>query len=68
MLGSLERAIISHWATYVQSSKLLLALASTVIFSFESHETHDHILLPDGSGSLQAHLYECLIPGFVNGR
>jgi hypothetical protein len=34
--------------------KLLLALASTVILGSESHETHDHILLSDGSGGLQA--------------
>jgi hypothetical protein len=34
-------------------SKLLLALASTVILGSDSHGTHDHILLPDGSGSLQ---------------
>jgi hypothetical protein len=37
----------------VQSSKLLMGLASTVILSSESHKTHDHILLSDGSGSLQ---------------
>jgi hypothetical protein len=31
---------------------LLLALASTVSPDSESHETHDDILLPNGSGSL----------------
>jgi hypothetical protein len=31
---------------------LLLALASTVTLGSESHGTHDHILLSDGSGSL----------------
>jgi hypothetical protein len=36
-----------------QSSKLLLAIASTGIHGSESHGTHDHILLSDGSGSLQ---------------
>jgi hypothetical protein len=35
------------------SSKLLLALASTAILGSESHGTHDHILLSDGSGRLQ---------------
>jgi hypothetical protein len=35
------------------TAKLLLALASTAIIGFESHGTHDHILLSDGSGSLQ---------------
>jgi hypothetical protein len=35
------------------TAKLLLALASTVILGSESHETHDHTLLSDGSGSLQ---------------
>jgi hypothetical protein len=33
------------------SSKLLLALASTVILGFESRGTHDHILLPRVSES-----------------
>jgi hypothetical protein len=36
------------------TAKLLLALASTVILGSESHRTHDHILLSDGSGSLQS--------------
>jgi hypothetical protein len=36
------------------TSKLLLTLDSTVILGSESHETHDHILLSDRSGSLQA--------------
>jgi hypothetical protein len=31
----------------------VVTLASTVILGSESHGTHDHILLPDGSGSLQ---------------
>jgi hypothetical protein len=34
-------------------AKLLLALSSTVILDSESHGTHGHILLSDGSGSLQ---------------
>jgi hypothetical protein len=38
-----------YWLT----AKLLLGLASTVILGSESHRTHDQILLPDGSGSLQ---------------
>jgi hypothetical protein len=33
------------------TSKLLLALASTVILGSEFHETHDHILLSHVSGS-----------------
>jgi hypothetical protein len=33
--------------------KLLLVLASAVILGSESHGTHDHILISDGSGSLQ---------------
>jgi hypothetical protein len=32
------------------TAKLLLALAITVILGFESHGTHDHISLSDGSG------------------
>jgi hypothetical protein len=32
----------------------MLALASTVIVDSESHVTHVHILLSDGSESLQA--------------
>jgi hypothetical protein len=39
------------------TAKLLLALASTIIFGSESHETHDHILLSGGSASLQANIY-----------
>jgi hypothetical protein len=31
---------------------LLLTLASTVVLGSESYGTHDHILLSDGSGSL----------------
>jgi hypothetical protein len=34
-------------------AKFLLTFASTVIFGSEYHETHDHILLSDGSRSLQ---------------
>jgi hypothetical protein len=34
-------------------AKLLLTFASTVILGCEFHGTHDHILLSDGSGSLQ---------------
>jgi hypothetical protein len=33
-------------------ANFLLVLASTVILGSESHGTHDHILLSDGSGSL----------------
>jgi hypothetical protein len=40
----------------VQSSKFLLALASTVILGPEFYGSHDRILLSDGSGSLQAAL------------
>jgi hypothetical protein len=35
------------------TAKLLMALASTVILGSETHRTHAHILLSDGSGSLQ---------------
>jgi hypothetical protein len=35
------------------TAKLLLALASTVIFCSVSHWTYDRILFYDGSGSLQ---------------
>jgi hypothetical protein len=41
----------------VQPIKLLLALASTLIRGSESHGTHDHVLLSDGSGSLQTPNY-----------
>jgi hypothetical protein len=37
----------------IGSGKSLLALASTVILGSESHGTHDHTFLSDGSGSLQ---------------
>jgi hypothetical protein len=37
----------------MHSSKLLYALASTMILGSESYGTHDHILLSDGSESLQ---------------
>jgi hypothetical protein len=66
------RACLSAIRGYtVQSGKLLLALASTVILGSESHGTPDHILLPDGYGSLQStvsvvyilklgiHIYTC---------
>jgi hypothetical protein len=43
---------LTHWLT----AKLLLALASTVTLGSESHGTHDHVLLSDGSGSLQTTL------------
>jgi hypothetical protein len=36
------------------TAKLLLTLASIVILGSESHETNYHILLSDGSGSLQS--------------
>jgi hypothetical protein len=36
--------------------KVLLVLASTVILRAESHGTHEHVLLSDGSGSLQSAL------------
>jgi hypothetical protein len=48
-LGAKWRRVV----TLAQSSKLLLALASTVIPGSESRGTQDHILFPDGSGSLQ---------------
>jgi hypothetical protein len=35
------------------TAKLLLTLGSTVILGSESHGTHGHILLSDGSGILQ---------------
>jgi hypothetical protein len=35
------------------TAKLLLAFASTVILSTESHGTHDRVLLSGGSGILQ---------------
>jgi hypothetical protein len=38
------------------TAKLMLALGSTLILGSESHGTHDHILLPDGSRSVQATL------------
>jgi hypothetical protein len=44
------------WLTDWLTAKLLLVLASTVILGSESHEIHDHILLSDGSGSLQCPL------------
>jgi hypothetical protein len=54
---------VAKWGTYKEmkprpspdwlTAKFLLALANTVTFSCESHGTHDHILLSDGSGSFQ---------------
>jgi hypothetical protein len=38
-----------------QSGKLLMALATTVILSQESCQTHDHILLPYDSEVMQLH-------------
>jgi hypothetical protein len=35
------------------TAKLLLALASTVMLTSESHEIHDHNSLSDGSGNIQ---------------
>jgi hypothetical protein len=43
------RTLQTDWLT----AKLLLALASTIILGCGSHVTHDHILLPDCSASLQ---------------
>jgi hypothetical protein len=40
---------LANWLT----AKLLLALARTVILGSESHGTHDHILLTDGSRILE---------------
>jgi hypothetical protein len=45
-----------HILAYVDlhlTAKLLLAFASTMILSSKPHGTHDNILLPDVSGSLQ---------------
>jgi hypothetical protein len=47
--GSTPSELFSQTLT----AKLLLALAITVILGFESRGTHDHILLSDGSRSLQ---------------
>jgi hypothetical protein len=44
---------------------LLLALANTVIFGSESHGNHDHILLSDGSGSLQTRLKSAWDQGYA---
>jgi hypothetical protein len=40
--------------TEERTNKLLLALGSVVIQSSGAHETDDHILVCDGSGSLRA--------------
>jgi hypothetical protein len=42
-----------HWGVTRLAGKLLLVLASTVIFGSGSDGTHDFILLSDGSESLQ---------------
>jgi hypothetical protein len=44
----LRAKLNSQWHI-TESPKLLLALASTMIFGSESHGTHDHILLSGGS-------------------
>jgi hypothetical protein len=47
---------LTNWLYSVScnlTTKLLVALASTMILGSESHGTHGHILLSDGSGSLQ---------------
>jgi hypothetical protein len=51
----------------VQSSKLLLVFASTVILGSGSHGTHDHILLSDGSASIQTSLSKCGQPSLTRG-
>jgi hypothetical protein len=48
--------IVLQYRITIQSSKLLLLLASTVVLGSESHGTHGHILHPGGSGSLQTSL------------
>jgi hypothetical protein len=40
----------------LQQIRLLRVLASTLILGSEPHEAHNHILLPDDSGSLQTTL------------
>jgi hypothetical protein len=50
------------WLTDWLNTNLLLVLASRVILGSESHGTHDHILLSDGSGRFQkpsAHVCLC---------
>jgi hypothetical protein len=51
-------------------TKLRLALASTVVFGFESHGTHDHILLFDRSGKVQSstHIVSALETSLNNQR
>jgi hypothetical protein len=44
--------LLAYFPCPVQSSTLLLVLASIAILGSKSQRTHDHILLPDGSGSL----------------
>jgi hypothetical protein len=51
--ASILMACVYFLFTYDRSAKLLLVLASTVIFDTESHGTHGHILVSDGAGSLQ---------------
>jgi hypothetical protein len=48
-VASTSRHLNLSWLT----AKLLLVLASTVILGSESHRTHGHVLLSDGSGSRQ---------------
>jgi hypothetical protein len=44
---------VYYWLIDWLTAKLLLALASTVIFDSESHGTVDRILLSEGSGSFK---------------
>jgi hypothetical protein len=63
--------LFSFWATPTPdllNTNLLRALANRVILGFNSHETHDHILLSESCGSLQAPasfswLTDCYIAG-----
>jgi hypothetical protein len=51
----------------MQSSKLLLVFASTAIPGSNSQGTHDHISLPDGSGSLLGkNLQTCLRTDYLH--
>jgi hypothetical protein len=65
-LGLLKRVNLNHWITYVlalASSKLLLALASTVILGSRSCGPQDHILchMTVGSGRVN---YCCHLPAW----
>jgi hypothetical protein len=53
MSSNFVKLTMRRWAYNYLTVKLLLVLASTVILGSESHETHDHILLSQGFGSLQ---------------